>query len=232
MRLLLGPGAPRPVSSADLAGLYARPADVPADDLWVRASMITSVDGAATGPDGLSGGLNNEPDHAVFGALRGLADAILVGAGTARDETYGPADVPIVLVSRGGRLPDGLVGAERGRVVMVVPAGAAHRREAEEVLGAEHVWVLGEDEVDLTALRDRMAGQGWREVTCEGGPATLGALLAAGVVDEVAATVVPRVLAGGHPRMTDGPAVDRSLELMSLLEDGGTLMGRWRLVGR
>lgn len=228
MRLLLGPDGPRDVTTDDLAGLYARPADAP-DGPWIRACMISSLDGAATGPDGLSGGLNNEPDHAVFGALRGLADAVLVGAGTARDEGYGPADVPIVLISRGGRVPEGLSTADPGRVVMVVPASAEHLGEAEQTLGAEHVWVLGEDQVDFAALRDRMAAAGWREVTCEGGPTTLGALLAAGLIDEVAATVVPRVLAGEHARMSTGPDVDVELDLVSLLEQDGTVLGRWRV---
>ncbi|VXB67623.1 dihydrofolate reductase family protein [Nocardioides sp. AX2bis] len=228
MRLILGPDAPRPVTPDDLPDLYARPADA-GDGPWVRACMISSLDGAATGPDGLSGGLNNEPDHAVFGALRGLADAVLVGAGTARDEGYGPADVPLVLISRQGEVPEGLRDADPGRVMMVVPASAAHLGEAEGILGPEHVWVLGEDEIDFAALRDRMAAQGWREVTCEGGPSTLGVLLGAGLIDEVAATVVPRLMAGEHPRMTAGPDVDVDLELMSLLDEDGTLLGRWRV---
>ncbi len=214
--------------SDELPGLYARPADA-GDGPWVRACMISSLDGAATGPDGLSGGLNNEPDHAVFGALRGLADAVLVGAGTARDEGYGPADVPLVLLSRRGEVPEGLRDADPGRVIMVVPASAEHLGAAERTLGAEHVWVLGEDEIDLEALRSRMADQGWREVTCEGGPSALGALLAAGLVDEIAATVVPRMVGGDHPRMVAGADVDVDLELVSLLEEDGTLLGRWRV---
>ena len=152
-----------------------------------------------------------------------------VGAGTAREEGYGPADIPIVLPSRRGHVPEQLIGADPGRVVVAVPAAAEHRREAERSLGVEHVWVLGEDEIDFPALLARMAEQGWREVTCEGGPSALGELLAAGVVDEVAATVVPRVLAGNNPRMTRGPVVDAHLELVSLLEEGGTLLGRWRV---
>lgn len=153
----------------------------------------------------------------------------MVGAGTARDEGYGPADVPLVLISRRGEVPQGLRDAGPGRVVMVVPASAEHLGEAERTLGAEHVWVLGEDEVDVAALRDRMAEQGWREITCEGGPSTLGVLLGAGLIDEVAATLVPRVLAGEHARMTAGRDVDVDLELVSLLEEDGTLLGRWRV---
>ena len=39
-------------------------------------------------------------DHAVFAALRSLADVVLVAAGTVRAERYGPAAIPIAIVSR------------------------------------------------------------------------------------------------------------------------------------
>src|SRR5262249_4849218 len=51
--------------------------------------MVASVDGAAT-LDGRAGGLSGEADEQVFAMLRALADVILVGAGTARAERYGP----------------------------------------------------------------------------------------------------------------------------------------------
>ena len=54
--------------------------------------MVSTVDGSATGEGGRSGTINNEADERVFHILRGLADAIIVGAGTARAEGYGPAD--------------------------------------------------------------------------------------------------------------------------------------------
>ena len=37
--------------------------------------------------------------------------------------------------------------------------------------------------------------------------------------------MVPRLLAGEHPRITDGPPVDVPLSLALLLEDGGTCWG-------
>ena len=70
---------------------------------WLRVNMVSTVDGSATGEGGRSGSINNEADERVFHILRGLADAIIVGAGTARAEGYGPADPPLVLVSRSGR---------------------------------------------------------------------------------------------------------------------------------
>src|SRR5918993_549206 len=58
---------------------------------YVRANMVISLDGAAQGRDGRSGTLSSPADRRVFAMLRGLADVILVGAGTARTEKYGPA---------------------------------------------------------------------------------------------------------------------------------------------
>ena len=52
-------------------------------------------------------------------------------------------------------------------------------------------------------------------------------LLLAGVVDELCLTQVPAVVAGQHPRITVGEDVALALELRLLLEDAGTLLGRW-----
>ncbi len=54
-------------------------------------------------------------------------------------------------------------------------------------------------------------------------------LLAAGAVDEVCTTTVPRLIGGTHPRITDGPPVDVPLRLHTLLEQDGTLLARWLL---
>ncbi|MDN5634462.1 MAG: dihydrofolate reductase family protein, partial [Brevibacterium sp.] len=60
-------------------------------DQWVRAVFVASVDGAAT-VAGHAGGLGNDIDKQLFALNRALADVILVGAGTARTEVYGPAE--------------------------------------------------------------------------------------------------------------------------------------------
>ena len=58
---------------------------------WVMLNMVQSLNGATTTADGLSEGLSSAADQQVFALLRSLADFILVGAGTARLEDYGPA---------------------------------------------------------------------------------------------------------------------------------------------
>src|SRR3954451_14972622 len=83
---------------------------------FLRVNFIASLDGAVT-VAGKSKGLQSPGDLAVFRLLRALADAVLVGAGTAAAEGYGPmtddsvvgrlrtelgrpATAPIVVVSR------------------------------------------------------------------------------------------------------------------------------------
>ncbi len=225
MRALIGPeGSSRDLTDDDLARLYAAPRTP-----WLRVNMVSTLDGAATGSDGRSGGINDDADHRVFDTLRRLADCIVVGAGTARAEGYRPARAPLVLVSRSGEVPELLRGAEPGRVRLATTATSPGLAEARDVLGAEHVWVLGTETVDLVALRDRLAAQGWRELLSEGGPGLLRDLLAAGVVDELCLTTVPRLLAGTGPRITAGEPVDVRLEPTLLLEHEGTLLGRWRV---
>lgn len=172
---------------------------------WFRANMISTVDGSIQGPDGLSGSINNAVDRAVFQHLRATADVILVGAGTARAEGYGPVDTPIVVVSRSQELPEALRGGSNVRLA----AGGApeHLREMVQGLHAE----------------------GLCRVLCEGGPRLLRDLLEAGVVDELCATVVPRLVAGDGHRMVAGPPLDVDLDLAMLVEEEGTLLARWRV---
>lgn len=216
MRVLIGP------DDDDLATLYAAPR-LP----WLRVNMITTLDGAATGESGTSNSINNAVDKRVFDALRGLADAVVVGAGTARIEGYRPAAVPIVVVSRSGAVPTTLRGAAAGQVVLATCASSPHLAEARELLGPDHVLTLGSHRVDLAELRQRLADRGLRDLLSEGGPHLLHDLLAQGVADELTATVVPRLVAGVTPRIVEGPQLDVPLDLRLLLEEDGTLLGRW-----
>jgi riboflavin biosynthesis pyrimidine reductase len=210
------------LSDADLDEAYAAPS-LP----WLRVNMISTVDGAATGPNGRSGGINNDADKRVFDTLRRLCDAVVVGAGTARDEGYREAAKPLVLVSRHGQVPDRLRTATPGSVLMATCAHADFLDETRALLGDDNVLVLGQYHVDLAELRSSLAGRGLTHLLSEGGPHLLRDLLAEGVADELDWTVAPRLLAGEHPRITAGPPVDVPLRLGSLLEADGTLLGRW-----
>lgn len=224
MILLHGDGDP--ATPEGLRAIYTPPR-LP----WLRANMVSSLDGAATGSDGRSGTVNNAVDVDVFHVLRDLADVVLVGAGTAIAETYTAKGAPIVIVSRRGRVPDDLRGCEPGAVRLATVAEAPGLDAAREEIGEDNVYVLGDSEVDLPALMSRLHEEGLRHVLCEGGPSLLGSLLEAGVVDELCHTITPRLLAGDGRRIVTGPPTDVPVSLASLIEHDGTLLGRW-LVGR
>lgn len=220
-----------PSTPEGLRALYAPPR-LP----WLRVNMVSSVDGAATGADGRSGTVNNEVDVDLFHTLRELADVVLVGAGTARAESYSAVSGdssgearPLVLVSSSGRVPERLRDGAEGAAMMATVAAAPHLDEARRHLGDKYVLVAGERAIDAQALLDMLHEQGLRHVLCEGGPTLLGALLSAGVVDELCHTTTPRLLAGEGRRIVTGPPFDVPVRLGSLLEHDGTLIARWLL---
>jgi riboflavin biosynthesis pyrimidine reductase len=210
----------------------------------LRVNFIASLDGATT-VAGRSRGLQSPGDLAVFRVLRTLADAVLVGAGTAAAEGYGPmsddatvsrmrvalgrpATAPIVVVSRRASIaPDGpLVGGDSPTICVTCEAADADRRSALRDAGMD-VLVCGEDDVDLPLALDRLAERGFEHVTCEGGPELLRSALGAGVVDELDLSIAP-ALVGGGVRLIGEPLADVArLELRQLLEDDGMLFTRY-----
>lgn len=228
-----GPDA-GPPSDADLLDLYDGP---PA----VVASMIATVDGGATGADGLTGSINGPADLRVFTALRTLADVVLVGAGTVRAEGYGPlrlaaarvaarrdrglADQPaLAVVSASGNVPDAVLA---GAPWVFTSPGSAHLARLRAALPAERLVPTTELAEVVAALR----AAGGRRIVTEGGPQLLGGLLAAGLVDELCLTTAPTLVGGPAPRIVEAgwlaPAPD--LELVHLLAADGVLLARWRV---
>jgi riboflavin biosynthesis pyrimidine reductase len=194
---------------------------------WFRLNFVATTDGAVQGPDGLSGSINNAADNRVFHALRDIADVIIVGAGTARAESYRPNPKPMVVVSRSGEVPPSLRERRGGDLLMATCGQAPHLDETRSHLGADHVLLLGEYAPDLPILRRELVARGFQDLLCEGGPHLTRDLLAARVVDELCLTTVPRLIAAQHLRMTAGPPIDVGLQLHALLEDDGTLLGRY-----
>jgi riboflavin biosynthesis pyrimidine reductase len=224
---------PEPVESVEPLDVY-RDLPVVGGRPSLRLNMIASVDGA-TAVDGLSGGLGGPADRRVFAALRSLADVVLVAAGTVRAEHYGPAAVPIAVVS--GRLdldwdtPFFTAAAHRPLVV-------THRRapgdSAVRASKVADVLVAGESAVDLAVAVVRLGERGFGHVLAEGGPSLNGALAGAGVLDELCLTVAPHLVSGAAKRIVVGaPLVPPSaLTLRSLCEEDGYLFARYRVSGR
>ena len=246
MRLLVS-GSPAVAAPADLdalgdAALYA--AYAPPREPWLRANMVSSLDGSATGADGRSGGINTDADHVVFELLRAQSHAVVVGAGTLRDEGYSPISVderwrglrqgdglppalPLVAVSNRGDVPPRLAGADDGSVLLATAAEAPGLEEARSSLGEQHVIVCGEERVDPADLVETLGRRGWTRLLTEGGPTWLSTLVGHGLLDELCLTIAPTLVGGDHPRPLSGDDVAVDLDLHALLEHEGTLLGRW-----
>lgn len=214
---------------------------------YCRGGMLTSADGAIS-YGGVSAPLQTSGDLEVLQALRGVADVVLVGAGTARAEGYRPVRlrpearawraahgrdpaVGLVLVSRQLDLDpaaDCFPVAPRSQVLTCAASPTGARARLAEVAD---VLVVGDNQVDLRAGLAALAARGWPRVLCEGGPRLLGDLVRAGLLTELCATVSP-VLVGEGAGLVAGPLpVPVRLELEHLLHDGAALLARWRVLG-
>lgn len=251
LRLLLPGSAQVGDLSADrdatlqaLADLYTYPDPLGARG-YVRANMVSSLDGAAVGVDGRSGTISSPADKAVFGVLRALADVVLVGAGTVRAEGYGPVSAraefadrratagqppaaAMAVVTRSGHLPvdTGLFSGDVPTYVVTTAGADLHRLRS--LAGTEHVIVAGDDLVDVDDAVGALASRGLRRVLLEGGPQLLGRAVAAGRLDELCLTWSPVLTAGDGPRIAFGPATAAlTARPAHLLVADGMLLGRW-----
>jgi riboflavin biosynthesis pyrimidine reductase len=210
--------------------------------------MVATVDGAAAA-GGVTATISTAADRAVFRVLRAVCDAVLVGAGTARAESYGPAGVPpglaewraehglapapvMVQVTRSGAVHTGRdMFHPQGRAAIVTSTDdpAVLARLAQLAGPDDVIRAPGEGGVDVATMLRGLAERGWRRVLCEGGPSLLGRMLAVDAVDELCVTSAPVLAPGPAPRIVEGVELSpRGLLLSALAESDSTLLARWR----
>lgn len=224
----------------------AAPRPAPPDRPWVVVGMVSSLDGA-TAVEGRSGSLGGPGDREVFRAVRAVADVILVAAGTARAEEYGPVrlDEPIraarLAAGRDAEVPrlavlTSSLDIDLGRLAgdgpapIVFTSDSSDEGRRADVAAHADVRLLGADRVDLAAALASLRDDGARVVVCEGGPTLNAALVEADLVDEWCVTLASAIAGGDSSRLVAGAAAvvpPRPLELRSLLTQDGVLFGRW-----
>ncbi|MEU8591957.1 pyrimidine reductase family protein [Streptomyces sp. NPDC048664] len=249
------PDADREWTLQELATAYAYPAPAVGGGPrrpWLRANMVASLDGAAQ-HDGRSQPLSDATDMRIFGTLRALADVVVVGAETVRQEGYRPArareafaaaraaagqgPAPAIAVVSASldldfSLP--LFTAPLVPTLLLTGAAAAPDRVAAAERAGVRVVVAGEGAGADPARAVAALGElGMSRLLTEGGPRLLGQMVAAGVLDELCLTVSPMLTAGGAQRVAGGPSVPvpQRFALVSLLEEKGFLFSRYRRVG-
>lgn len=211
---------------------------------WVRACFARTLDGAITGPDGLSGSISSPADRVVMAAIRRFADVYLAGAGTVRAEGYSAIRADLDRARE--RVARGLAPSptlavvtttcdfdwehvdfvnSQARPIMLTTASSdpAARSTAERWC---EVVIAGEHRVEPAQALDALAERGLTRVSFEGGDQLLADMVHADALDEMDLTIAP-VLTGAPHRERTGEAALTRMRLHQLLEDDGYLFARY-----
>lgn len=199
---------------------------------WVRVKLATSIDGRTALESGESQWISGEAARADVQRWRARSGAILTGSGTVLSDDprltvrfdEGGADagrefVPPLRVV----LDPGLATVARGRVRDGdAPTLYLHAPDAKPPrnLDAEHASVPAKGSaLDLGEVLKLLGKRGVNEVQVEAGATLAGALLTAGLVDEILLYVAPVLLGDRARPLFDGLGIDamtRKLQLEML----------------
>lgn len=205
----------------------------PGEGESIRLNLVTTLDGRVTGDDGTSESLTAGADRMILGVIREHADVVLVGAESVRAEGYRlPKRAQLAVVSGSGDLTGhGLEPREGAAPVLVLAPMAAADAVSRSLGAVPHEHVAVSDRGGSLAAPDLLAAlraRGVARVVCEGGPSLAALLLAAGLVDELCLTTVPRLGGSGLRLLPDtGPALSRWAPRQLLTDDEGVLYARW-----
>ena len=174
---------------------------------WVTIKTGSSLDGKTALLNVQSQWITGEAARADVQRLRARSCAILTGSGTVITDNprmnvraWADARQPrrIVLDSRLRTSPDSLIYGNSGGVTTLATLIDDPARQQPYLDKQAEIWVLPADNghIDLQALLQKLAESGISELMVEAGATLNGALLAAGLVDEIVMYVAPSLI--GH----------------------------------
>jgi riboflavin biosynthesis pyrimidine reductase len=260
--LLEAPDLPAFDLPVALAEAYGGPLGFSEPRLY--ANFVASLDGVVAIPGETQSNrmvsAHSEADRFVMGLLRACADAVLVGAGTmlgsprtlwTAEHAYPPAAAlygelrrarerpprpTLAVLSGNGSLDPRHPALDEGALVVTSERGAARLRG--RLPRAATILSVGADTpVDPAAAIEILRRRGHELILSEGGPTAFGALVGAGLVDELFLTTSP-LLAGrspGSPRPAllehaeFLPATSIEGKLLTLRRAGSHLFARYRI---
>jgi diaminohydroxyphosphoribosylaminopyrimidine deaminase/5-amino-6-(5-phosphoribosylamino)uracil reductase len=163
--------------------------------IWKYAATL---DGRSAAADGSSQWITSAESRADVHRLRGTVDAVIAGVGT--------------VLADDARLTVRGLEQERRPLRVVVDSAGRTPASARVHDDAAPTWIATTDEVgadpdgrvDLDKLMAALFARGVRGALLEGGPRLAGAMLRAGLVDEVVGYLAPKLLGDGPAAL--GPA--------------------------
>ncbi len=185
---------------------------------FVRTKIAASLDGRTALADGESRWITGAAARADVQRLRARSSAILSGIGTVlqddpslnvRDEALGPVRQPLRLIADSTLRtpPQAKTLTLPGDVIIycIEPAPAA----AALIATGVQVRTVGAEggRLSLPALLDDLGAMQVNELLVEAGPALNGALLAAGLIDELIIYTAPHILGSTARGMFDIPSL-------------------------
>jgi diaminohydroxyphosphoribosylaminopyrimidine deaminase/5-amino-6-(5-phosphoribosylamino)uracil reductase len=183
---------------------------------WLRLKVAASLDGRTALANGQSQWITGPEARRDGHRWRARACAIITGAGTVRDDdpslTVREVSTPrqplrVIVDSRLETRPTAraLIG---GNTLVVCAEPDAERAAALRHAGAEVLSLSGSDgKVDLRALMIELARRGCNEIHGEAGAGLSGAMIAAGLADEVLAYFAPTLLGATARGMFELPGL-------------------------
>jgi diaminohydroxyphosphoribosylaminopyrimidine deaminase / 5-amino-6-(5-phosphoribosylamino)uracil reductase len=176
---------------------------------WVRLKVATSLDGFVALPNGQSQWLTGDAARTDTHHWRASACAVVTGIGTVLADNpqltvrhvASPRQPLRVVLDTHLRTPaDAALFKDTSPVMIFHSHGTQAEQAALQAVGAQLVQVdaLG-DSVNLHSVLKALGERGLNELHFEAGSALNGALLAAGVVDEVLLYQAPLLLGAGLP---------------------------------
>ena len=213
---------------------------------YVRCKLAMSLDGRTAMASGESKWITGSAARADVHRLRARSSAIMSGIGTIladdpsltvrldNDELAPRQPLRVILDPHLSTPPTARFLSQPGQSLIVTACEEGGPRTALEAAGAEVVRLpQGADAIDLHALMSLLAERQINEVLLETGAILSGAVLHAGMIDELVIYMAPKLMGDGAKGLFHTPGLERLADAVSLdIQDIRAVGNDWRITAR